>query len=92
MYGEIRIYRPLKNIIIRERASGNSKTKGTLVPGHKIYIDRITRKWGRICFVRSDFQAGGDLHFNGCWIELGEDVAVVWAKDRKIERRQQDSL
>ena len=91
MYREIAIYRPTKKILIRERASGKSKMMGAFFPGNKIYIDKIVRKWGRICFVRVENQIGGELHYNGRWINIEEDVVVVWAQNRNINKRQQVS-
>ncbi len=88
MYGEIRIYRPLKKIVIREKPSARAKIKGEFFPGNKIYIDKIVRKWGRICFVRVENQIGGELHYNGRWINIEEDVVICWAQNRNINKRQ----
>lgn len=89
MYGAIAIYKSLKNIAVCDRPAKLSDIVGLLGPGSKIYIDKYSSTWAQICFVRYDYQAGGDLKYNGKWIKVNDDIRIIWAKGREMDKRQQ---
>jgi hypothetical protein len=56
----------------------------------RVYVDKIVRDWGRISFVQHKDSTSGELIHNGNWVNLEKDhIALIWAKNRKTNKRQQ---
>ena len=93
MYKQIAIFRTREEIPARSEASHLSKIMGQIPKGSRVYVDKFTNRWGRICYVNHNHQDGGEMVLNGKWIRiLNTEVTKIWAKDGSVERRQQFSL
>ena len=93
MYNAIAVYRTQANLYTHEKSSRSSELIHLIMSNSRVYIDKIVRDWGRISFVQHKDSASGELIHNGNWINLEKDhVALIWAKGRNIDKRQQVSL